>query len=190
MTVREGQRVGGLTLLIASLAVYGWILFLDRHRQPEPPLLWGDQGPGKIAIEVAAGRGADGIYFLPEATIVAELSKITGLDAAMVRGAFVKAGISSDSTVSVSTEKGALKITELSAVKRLALGLPIDINRATEEDLLRVPGVGEKTAARILQLRQEKGRFDALADLTRIPGIKDKKLRQLEKYLTVGNSDQ
>ena len=185
MTVREGQRVGGLTLLIVSLAVYGWILFQDRHPHPAPPLPWGDQGPGKMAIEVATGRGADGIYFVPEATAVTELSKITGLDVPVVRGAFVKAGISSDSVISVSTEKGALKITELSAAKKLALGLPINLNRATEEDLLLVPGIGEKMAARIVQVRQERGRFEELADLTAVSGIKEKKLQQLEKYLKV-----
>jgi len=78
----------------------------------------------------------------------------------------------------------------LSAVTRLALGLPIDLNRATEEDLLLVPGIGEKMAARIVRVRQEKGKIERLADLTTIPGIKDKKVRQLEKYLAVGNTDQ
>jgi len=104
MTIREGQRVGGAFLLIVSLAVYGWMVFHDRCPHPDPPLPWGDQGSGKIAIEVAAGRGADGIYFVPEAKAVTEVSRITGIDAAMVRGAFVEAGISSDPAISVSTE--------------------------------------------------------------------------------------
>jgi competence ComEA-like helix-hairpin-helix protein len=186
MTVREGQRVGGLIILIASLAVYGGILFHDRHPTPYSPLPWGDQGSGRIAVEVTSERGAGGIYFLPETAAVTEVSKITGNNALNTEGGLANIGLSSDSAISVSAGGGVLKIAELSVVKKLALGLPIDLNRATEEDLLLVPGIGEKMAARIVQLRQSRGRFEGLADLVSVPGIKEKKLRQIEKYLTVG----
>jgi len=186
MNVREGQRVGELTLLIASLAVYGGLLLHDRHPVPASPMPWGDQGSGKIAIEVAGSRGADGIYFLPEATASAELSKITGNDAPMAHAGLADARLSSASAFSVSTEGGALKTAELSAVKRLALGLPIDVNRATREELVLVPGIGEQTAARIVHIRELRGGFERLWDLTAVPGIKEKKLRNLEKYLAAG----
>lgn len=186
MKVREGQRVGALTVLIASLAVYGGILFHDRHPFPDSPLPWGDQRSGRIAVEVTGSRGADGIYFLPETSAVTELSKITGIDAPTVRGGLAKARFSSVSAISVSAEGEALKITELSAVKTLALGLPIDLNRASEEELMLVPGIGEKMAAQIVQSRRLRGKFEGLADLTAIAGIKERKIRDLEKYLTVG----
>lgn len=185
MTVRQGQRVGELILLSASLAVYGGILLHDRHPLPESPLPWGDQGSGRIAVEVRGTRGADGIYFLPEATAFAQLSEITGNDTPMAHAGLADARLSSGSAILVSTERGLLKITELSAVKRLALGLPIDLNRATQEELLLLPGIGEQMAARIVQWRQLRGKFKRVKDLTAVPGIKERKLRDLEKYLAV-----
>jgi competence protein ComEA len=122
---------------------------------------------------------------LPEATASAELSKITGNDKPMAHAGLATAGLSSAPAFTVSAEGGVLKITELSAVKKLALGLPIDLNRATQEELLLVPGIGEQTAARIVQMRESRGNYERLQDLTAVPGIKERKLRDLQKYLTV-----
>jgi hypothetical protein len=185
MKVREGQRVGELAVLIASLAVYGGMLLHDRHPLPDSPPPWGDQGSERIAIEITDNRGADGIYFLPKTTAVAELSKITGNDMLKHPG-LADIHSSYGSAISVSTEGGVLKITDMSSVKRLALGLPIDLNRASEEDLLLVPGIGERMAAQIVQLRHSRGSFERLSDLIVVPGIKERKLRDFEKYLTVG----
>lgn len=185
MKVREGQKVGELTALIASLAVYGGMLLHDRHPLPDSPLLWGDQEAERIAVEITDNGSADGIYFLPKTTAIAELSKITGNDM-LTHPGLADTRFSSGSAISLSAEGGVLKITELSSVKRLALGLPIDLNRASEEDLLLVPGIGERMAAQIVQLRQSRGKFERLSDLTVVRGIKDRKLRELEKYLTIG----
>jgi competence ComEA-like helix-hairpin-helix protein len=190
MTVREGQRIGELTVLIVSLAVYGGLLFHHRHPLPDSLLPWGDQGSGRIAIEIRSNRGVDGIYFLPETTAIAELSKITGNDLLTVDGCLVKAQFSSASAISVSAEGKVLKIADMSAVKKLALGLKIDLNRASEEELVMVPGIGEKLAAKIVQFRESRGKFIEFTDLTAISGIKEKTLQRLEKYLTVENDDQ
>lgn len=186
MNVRERQRVGELTALIGALAVYGGVLLHDRHPLPASPLPWGDQGAGRIVVEVAGGGGAKGIYFLPEATAAQQLSEITGsrLSTAEIRWADARRSFAA--AYSVSLEKGELHIAPLSAEKRLALGLPIDVNRATEEELMLVPGIGEQTAARIVRLRGLRGGFGRVEDLTAVPGIKEKKLRTLEKYLTAG----
>jgi competence ComEA-like helix-hairpin-helix protein len=187
MTVREGQRIGELAVLIVSLAVYGGLLFHDRNPLPDSLLSWGEQGAGRIAVEIRNNRGVDEIYFMPETTAVAELSKLTGNDLLTVDGGLVKAQFSSASAISVSAEGKVLTIADMSAVKKLALGLKIDLNRVSEEELVLVPGIGEKLAAKIVQFRELRGKYVGLADLTAISGIKEKKLQRLEKYLTVGN---
>lgn len=186
MQVREGQRLGALTVLIALLVVYVGVFIHDRHPLPALPLPWGDQGPGMIAVEIADKRGADGIYFLPEATALTQLNKITGYEVRRENSDFAEAWRSAGSALSVSAAGGMLKITDMSSVTRLALGLPIDLNRATEEELSLVPGIGETLADQIVQLRQLRGKFGGLEELTAVPGIKEKKLRTLGKYLSVG----
>jgi predicted DNA-binding helix-hairpin-helix protein len=44
---------------------------------------------------------------------------------------------------------------------------PVEVNRASREELLRVPGIGPRSAARIVRLRRQ-GRFRALGDLRHI----------------------
>ncbi len=186
MHVREGQRLGALAILIASLVVYGGIFIHDRHPLPVLPLPWGDQGPGMIAVEVTGNRGAEGIYFLPEETAFTQLNKIIGTEVRGENSDFTEAWRSAGSALSVSAAEGMLKISDMPAVKRLALGFPIDINRVTEEELSLVPGIGESLADQIVHLRQLKGQFRELSELTAVPGIKERKLRSLEKYLSLG----
>jgi putative DNA modification/repair radical SAM protein len=47
---------------------------------------------------------------------------------------------------------------------------PIEINRASREELLRVPGIGPRSAARIVRLR-ERGKFRELSDLRSVGAI-------------------
>ena len=74
----------------------------------------------------------------------------------------------------------------MNAAERLALEMPIDLNRATVEDLILVTGIGERTARKIVAYRNEVGPFKAVEDLKKIPGIKERKLSQLKKYFYIG----
>ena len=62
----------------------------------------------------------------------------------------------------------------------------VDINAATIREFIPLPGIGEKMAGRIVQYRQEHGRFSSVDDLRNVKGIGVKKLDQIRKYCTVG----
>jgi competence protein ComEA len=85
-------------------------------------------------------------------------------------------------TAMASKESGGQKPV---SKKASSLTQPVDINRATLEELQRVPGIGKVTAQRIVDERS-KGPFKSVDDLCRVPGIKQKKLEQLRPYITVG----
>jgi len=61
-----------------------------------------------------------------------------------------------------------------------------DINRATYEELLGVPGLGPSTAARIIYARQEKGRFGSLDELRKVKRFSQRQLDRVRPHLTVG----
>jgi competence ComEA-like helix-hairpin-helix protein len=180
--VCDAQSLGALTVLIASLAVYGTSFLPDCRPLPELSLPWGNQGLGMMAAEVIGSRGTDGIYFVPESMPIATILGFTGIEGTIEPAG---AAVSDGTAITISAEGGVLKISDMSAVRRLALGLPIDLNRASAEELSRVPGIGGKLAAQIVQLRQTQGKFKYLSYLKTVPGVKDKKLITLKKYLLV-----
>ena len=62
---------------------------------------------------------------------------------------------------------------------------PVRLNSATEAQLIQLPGIGPKTAARILSYRREHGAFKTLADLGRVPGIGPRTLEQLRPLVVI-----
>jgi competence ComEA-like helix-hairpin-helix protein len=61
---------------------------------------------------------------------------------------------------------------------------PIDVNRATAEELQHLPGVGPKLSARIVQTRELRP-FKTVDELRRVPGIGVKTLEHLRPFVTV-----
>ena len=68
----------------------------------------------------------------------------------------------------------------------LLLGNPLDLNAAGPEDLAALPGVGEKTAGKILALRASRGGFGTPEDLLEIKGLGEKKLAALRPWVRAG----
>jgi competence protein ComEA len=182
MHVRESQNLGALMILVASLVVYGGSLLYDRYPLPETSLPWGNQSPGMIAAEVSGVRGADGVYFLPERMAIATILKVVGMEGTIEPA---DESLTADTGYTIRTEDGMLKISAMPTVRRLALGMPIDLNHASAEKLSQVPGIGEKLAVQIVQLRQLRRQFESVSDLMAVRGIKEKKLNNLKKHLIV-----
>lgn len=61
----------------------------------------------------------------------------------------------------------------------------LDLNRATLEELVRVPGIGSRMAKAIVDLRAKKGSFTRIEELLEVRGIKEKKLAALSEHLIV-----
>jgi competence ComEA-like helix-hairpin-helix protein len=60
----------------------------------------------------------------------------------------------------------------------------LNINIATAQQLMELPGIGEVTAERILKYRKETGKFTTIKDLSAIKGISKKKLERLSPMIT------
>ncbi len=62
---------------------------------------------------------------------------------------------------------------------------PVYLNEATVDDLRRLPGVGEKRAEAILELRKKLGRFKQIEDLLRVKGIGRSTLRRIRPLVRI-----
>jgi competence protein ComEA len=61
----------------------------------------------------------------------------------------------------------------------------INLNTATADELSNLPGVGEKTAQRIIEYRQSISKFKRINQLLNVKNIGDKKLKQISKYVYI-----
>lgn len=78
-----------------------------------------------------------------------------------------------------------IKELKMSGYEMLLLGMRIDINSASESDLISVEGIGESLAKKIIEYRAEVGRIERIEELTNIKGIGKKSLAKFSKYLCV-----
>ncbi len=61
---------------------------------------------------------------------------------------------------------------------------PLDLNRATAEDLDRLPGIGPSTAQAIIDYRDQHGPFGSVDDLLDVRGIGPAKLDAIRELVT------
>ena len=66
----------------------------------------------------------------------------------------------------------------------------ININQATKDDLLQLPGVGDTIAERIVSYRNRIGRFKSIKELMHVHGIGKKKFEKIESLVTTGADNE
>jgi competence protein ComEA len=66
-----------------------------------------------------------------------------------------------------------------------AAGAPVNLNAASEIDLDALPRIGPAMASRIVEYRTANGPFTAVDDLLQVPGIGEKTLEGLRPLVTV-----
>lgn len=185
MTVSDGQIKGLIALSITLAIIPFFVFFRSLLITPLNPSLT-DQTQNTLAIEIVEKGRQQGVYFVgPEISSkqllnAAGIKDVSTLPFKLTDG--MKIIIDSDS------EHQKVLRTEMDAGERLALGMPVDINQVTEDELLMVKGIGEVSAKNILDLRNKLGRFRNIEQLMEIKGIKEKKLTELKKFLYVENN--
>src|SRR5207253_3002293 len=88
-------------------------------------------------------------------------------------------------------EKSRLATSTMTSRPKKSEGLtrPIDINRASEEQLQQLPGIGPELARRIVEVRRVAP-FRSVNDLRRVRGIGAKTLEKLRPFVTVGTTPE
>jgi competence protein ComEA len=61
----------------------------------------------------------------------------------------------------------------------------ININKANSSELQKIPGIGPKAAEKIIEYRENNGRFFTIEDLKNISGIGEKTFEKMKSHITV-----
>jgi len=93
--------------------------------------------------------------------------------------------ISTQSSANASTS-GEKKVNQSSGNNTSnSSNTKVNINTADKTALMSLPSIGEKTAQKIIDYRENVGKFNAKEDLKNVSGIGDKKYSKLEELITV-----
>jgi len=72
------------------------------------------------------------------------------------------------------------------AAAKPAAAAVVNINTATAAEFEALPGIGAKTAARIVEYRQKNGPFKKVEELMNVRGLGEKNFLKLKAQLTIG----
>ena len=61
----------------------------------------------------------------------------------------------------------------------------VRINEAKQEDFEQLPGIGPSIAKKIIEYREQNGKFTAIDELQEVKGIGEAKLENIKEYITV-----
>ena len=61
----------------------------------------------------------------------------------------------------------------------------ININTASKDQLVTLPGIGDGIAGKIIKYRDENGSFKSIEDIMKVSGIKDKLFSKIKDHITV-----
>jgi competence protein ComEA len=182
------NQIRGIIVLCLVMAVIPFfnLLFLIYFNYTPPD--YSEQSANSIAVEIAKDYQVQGIYFLEPGTSANKLLQMANFKSSSDKDFYLSNGI----IINIYSKSADNKFTvsEMDAAKRLALGMPLDINKANKDELILINGIGEKTATNIIELREKKGRFKKIEELTQIRGIKEKRLSAFKKNLYVGEASE
>lgn len=61
----------------------------------------------------------------------------------------------------------------------------ISINKSSIDELMSLPGIGEKTAKEIINYRNNNNGFHYLEEIKNVKGIKDKKYEKIKEFISL-----
>lgn len=144
---------------------------------------------GSVVLELAGDTKKRGIYYVPAGTSVGQFLDMTGFPAATaIRDGKPGRVLSAGERLTVrgdGRERKAVTSGKMRSSTALALDQPIDLNGATVQDLMLIPGVGKKTAEGIAELREKRGKFLRVDELRAVSGIGEKTYERIKRHFYV-----
>jgi competence protein ComEA len=169
-----------LILGAALLFLYAWRAHIIFPSSAPPP---GILSPA--FVEVTGKVAHPGVYSFPKPPTLAEVWQRAGGPGAAPDQ---DQPIASGSRLEVTPE-GGYRVAAMAGAQLLTLGIPLDLNRASAEDLAAISGIGPALAQRIVDYRTAHGPFKKIEDLREVSGIGPQNLPKLKPYLGLGSPE-
>jgi competence protein ComEA len=177
-------------LFLFSLLILGFLGFRTGEMASRRTLPDKAMASPKIFIEVEGAFGQPALLGYSQTTTVQQVIRDGGgvLDVQTLSASAGKEVLIRDSSLKIEGGKNGTMFIQQKPLSLKALwiiGRPLPLNRATAEDLDRIPGIGPGLARRIVEYRQGIGFFSSLVQLMEVNGIKEKTFEKIKRYLTL-----
>lgn len=173
-------------LFVLALLILALIYYKFYYRPACPP----EETYQEVVVEILGEVQKPGVYIFnnPPALIEAveraggwkESVRFEGTQSSEVLKTGTLLNVSKESPNEVRINLGTME-----ARKLLVFSIPLDLNRASVEDLCLIPGIGQSLAREIVAYRERRRAFRSVEELRHVKGVGDKKWKDFTTFLTV-----
>jgi competence protein ComEA len=188
------ERWGNILIgVLFGLLSAGLILLVSKPKPGQAILLRPPPTPMPVVVNIDGGVRTPGVYALPPRSRVLDAVESAGgfseaaspgsinLAAILEDGAHIYIPILNPQGDEDSGGEGKVLVRSESG-EIISL---VNINQASLEALISLPGIGPVTAEKIILFRESQA-FIRIEDIQKVPGIGPSTFEQIRPYLTVG----
>ncbi|MGA7577250.1 MAG: ComEA family DNA-binding protein [Desulfobaccales bacterium] len=184
------SQLGVILLLGAALLLlWAWRANFGLGPSPAPP-----PGPdaNAVFVEVRGPLSAPGVYSFDHLPTLTEVWRQAGgpgvaPPASDSNQPDQTGKLTSGSLITITPDRH-YQLGRMAGAHLLTLGLPLELNTASADDLAAIPGVGPALAQAIVSYRTTYGPFRTIDDLLKVSGVGPKKLENLRPHLVIPES--
>lgn len=177
--------------LMCGLLATGLILLVSSPSRGQPVILPPAPTQAPIAVDVSGAVHNPGVYFLNVGSRVEDAIQAAGgflpeaftesinLAAALTDGSKVLVPIYSEGQTSEQQKQDAV------IAETIQTSFPININTASKETLMLLPGIGETKAQAIIDFRSQHGPFTEIEQIMLVSGIGEVTFENLRDLITI-----
>ena len=142
------------------------------------------ESPLELVVYICGAVKNPGVYSLPQGARVDQAVNLAGgfTKKADPTGINLAKPVEDGMQVLIPKKGEALKETSKDSGGTEA---KVNLNTASREELMEIPGIGEAKADAILAYREEKGAFGKTEDVMKVSGIKEGAYNKMKEYITV-----
>jgi competence protein ComEA len=187
LTPALAALIGCITMFVGI----GSSLIISERANDGDVVIVSDPEAFEIVVEVRGAVHSPGVYRLTQDARLADLLSAAG-------------GATTDADLAPHNLARRLNDAEVVTIDRVGKATPIvaehdtndtspqsisariNINTATQAELESLPGIGPALAQRIIDDRLANGPYRNASELTRVPGISEKLVAEIQNQITVG----